>query len=100
MEVSQNISFQTSEKIKLLQEEKLQQLLSYLHLHSPFYKELFDQHHININKIKHLEDLSLIPATNKEDLQKRNNDFVCVGRDKIIEYTSTSGTLGSPVTIA
>jgi phenylacetate-CoA ligase len=27
-------------------------------------------------------------------------DFLCVGRDRIAEYTTTSGTLGSPVTIA
>ncbi len=94
------ISFRSSQEIKLLQEKKLQELLSYLNQHSPFYKELFSVRHINIGNIKHLEDLVLIPPTNKEDLQKRNNDFLCVSRDKIIEYTSTSGTLGSPVTIA
>src|SRR5579871_3737348 len=96
----QNISFHSPEKIKLLQEEKLQQLLSYLNAHSPFYKELFAEHNIETHKIRQLGNLSLIPPTNKEDLQKRNNDFLCVSRDKIIEYTSTSGTLGSPVTIA
>ncbi len=100
MQVSENISFQSSEKIKFFQEEKLQQLLSYLNLHSPYYKELFSGKDINVHEIKHLEDLSIIPPTQKEDLQKRNNDFLCVSRDQIIEYTSTSGTLGSPVTIA
>ena len=36
----------------------------------------------------------------KENLQQRNDDFLCVPRNRIIEYSSTSGTLGSPVTIA
>jgi phenylacetate-CoA ligase len=83
-----------------MQEQKLQDLLAYLNIHSPFYKELFDANNINIDDIKTLDDLKLIPTTVKEDLQKRNDDFMCVSRDQIIEYSSTSGTLGSPVTIA
>jgi phenylacetate-CoA ligase len=83
-----------------MQEQKLQELLAYLNAHSPFYKELFDANNINIDTIKTLDDLKLIPTTVKEDLQKRNDDFLCVSRDQIIEYSSTSGTLGSPVTVA
>lgn len=83
-----------------MQEQKLQELLAYLNIHSPFYKELFDANNINIDDIKTLDDLKLIPTTVKEDLQKRNDDFMCVSRDQIIEYSSTSGTLGSPVTVA
>lgn len=83
-----------------MQEQKLQELLAYLNIHSPFYKELFDANNINIDDIKTLDDLKLIPTTVKEDLQKRNDDFFCVNRGQIIEYSSTSGTLGSPVTVA
>jgi len=83
-----------------MQEQKLQELLAYLNAHSPFYKELFDANNINIDTIKTLDDLKLISTTVKEDLQKRNDDFLCVSRDQIIEYSSTSGTLGSPVTVA
>ena len=97
---SSQTSFLSKEKIKMLQEENLQHLLSYLNNHSPFYKELFSANKIDINKIKTLEDLQIIPTTTKESLQQRNNDFLCVEKNKIIEYTSTSGTLGSPVTIA
>lgn len=83
-----------------MQEQKLQQLLVYLNQNSPFYKELFAANNINIADIKTLNDLTRIPTTVKEDLQMRNDDFMCVSRDKIIEYSSTSGTLGSPVTVA
>jgi phenylacetate-CoA ligase len=97
---SSEISFRSTGKIKMLQEQKLQNLLFYVSKCSPFYKKLFSVNHIDIAKIKTLEDLTIIPTTNKENLQQRNDDFVCVPKNKIIEYTSTSGTLGSPVTIA
>jgi len=90
----------TTDKIIQLQELKLQQLLHYVSNNSPFYRELFAQHEIDVAAIKTLDDLRSLPATTKEDLQQRNNDFLCVDIGEIIEYTSTSGTLGSPVTIA
>lgn len=86
--------------IKLMQEQKLQELLVHLNTHSPFYKELFAKHGVDITSIKTLEDLTKLPTTTKEDLQQRNDDFLCVPKNQIIEYASTSGTLGSPVTIA
>src|SRR6201996_4327879 len=89
-----------TDKVKTAQEQKLQQLLLHLNQHSPFYKELFEKHQIDVTTIKTTEDLALIPTTGKEDLQKRNNDFLCVDKNTVIEYASPSGTLGSPVTIA
>ncbi len=83
-----------------MQEQKLVELLGYLSLHSVFYKDLFAKEGINIADIKTLADLAKIPTTNKEDLQQRNADFWCVPAEKVIEYTSTSGTLGGPVTVA
>jgi phenylacetate-CoA ligase len=92
--------FQSREQIKAMQEKKLQETVAYLNEHSPFYKELFTKSGFNSKGIRTIEDLNVIPTTVKEDLQQRNDDFLCVPRNKIIEYSSTSGTLGSPVTIA
>ena len=97
---SPEISFQSADQIQTMQERKLQELLAYTATYSPFYRELFDRHRIDIPAIHTLDDLAAIPPTTKEDLQRRNDDFLCVGRDRIAEYTTTSGTLGSPVTIA
>jgi len=91
---------QQESEITAMQEKKLQELLLYLSKHSPFYQELFANHGIDITAIKTLTDLKKLPTTEKDDLQKSNNDFLCVPAAKIVEYTSTSGTLGSPVTIA
>ena len=95
-----SLAYQPRHEVVNIQEQKLQELLAYLSRNSPFYKDLFAKHHIDISQIKTLDDLRLIPTTTKEDLQKRNDDFLCVEWGKIIEYSSTSCTLGSPVTIA
>jgi phenylacetate-CoA ligase len=84
----------------LIQEQKLKELLVYLSEHSPFYRQLFSKHKVNINDIRSIADLSLIPVTTKDDLQRQNDDFLCVPAVDVVEYMSTSGTLGSPVTIA
>ncbi|MGK6343110.1 phenylacetate--CoA ligase family protein [Chryseobacterium sp. DT-3] len=84
--------------IKKFQEHKLQELLMYLQTHSPFYKKLFKENGINISDIRTLEDLQKIPVTTKNDLQEHNHDFFCIPPDKIVDYSTTSGTLGDPVT--
>ena len=85
-------------EIKSFQEQKLLELLQYVNLNSPFYKRLFEKENIDVRTIKTLEDLRLLPVTTKEDLQKYNDDFLCIPANKIIDYATTSGTLGEPVT--
>jgi phenylacetate-CoA ligase len=41
-----------------------------------------------------------LPVTVKDDIQLHNWDFLSVPRTRIVEYTSTSGTMGKPVTVA
>jgi phenylacetate-CoA ligase len=84
----------------MTQEQKLQELLGRLSRQSPFYRRVFAEHKIDTGAIRSSRDLAFLPTTSKEDLQQYNNDFLCVPGNKIIEYASTSGTLGSPVNIA
>lgn len=90
---------QSTEVIRAYQEKKLCELLNYLDKNSTYYQKLFRRENIDISKIISLDDLRGIPVTTKDDLQKYNDDFICVSKDKIIDYATTSGTLGSPVTI-
>lgn len=85
-------------EIKKFQEQKLRELLVYLETHSPFYRKLFEENKIKIADIQTLEDLRKIPVTTKNDIQQNNDDFFCVTSDKIVDYSTTSGTLGDPVT--
>lgn len=95
---TQDIEFQSPEVIKAFQEEKLGETLRYLEANSPYYKRMFQSFGVNISKIKHIEDLVTIPFTEKKDMQLFNDDFLCVPRHKVIDYITTSGTLGDPVT--
>jgi len=95
-----DIELQPTAAIQRLQEQKLQELLAYLAAHSVFYRRHFATHGVDVAAIKTLAGLPAIPPTTKDDLQQHNWDFLCVPRNAIAEYTSTSGTLGRPVTIA
>lgn len=94
------IEYESQSVIKQFQESKLAETLVYLSEHSPYYQRLFAQYKIDISTIKTLEDLSTIPLTDKSDLQIHNDDFLCVSKERIVDYITTSGTLGDPVTFA
>jgi len=92
------IEKQSQADIVALQEKKLQEVLAYVNEHSAFYKQLFNEHNINVSAIKTLSDLTKLPTTCKDDLQRNNDAFRCVPKSAIVDYASTSGTLGTPVT--
>lgn len=92
------IEKQSQAEIIALQEKKLQEMLAYVNEHSAFYKQLFKEHNINVSAIKTLSDLTKLPTTCKDDLQRDNDAFRCVPKSAIVDYASTSGTLGTPVT--
>lgn len=94
------IEFEPVEEIKRFQEKKMKPALDYLTSKSPFYQNLFRKNNIVVERINHLEDLQQIPFTEKKDLQLYNAEFLCVRKEKIIDYITTSGTLGDPVTFA
>ncbi len=100
MNISMDNNFLRLPEIREIQEKKLQDLMGYLKIKSPYYKKIFRQLQIDPAKIRQLKDLVSLPTTGKEDLQMYNDEFLCVPASAVIEYTSTSGTLGSPVTIA
>ena len=91
------IEYTDRKQIEQCSLSKIQTALAYLNAHSPFYKNLFKEAKINIQAIKKLEDIHKIPTTSKDDLAKFNDDFLCVSPAEIAEWTTTSGTLGNPV---
>lgn len=94
------IETSTLETIKAFQEKKLRQTINYVAQHSPYYQGLFARHGIDPASITTLEELKQIPTTSKADIQKHNDDFICVPKEQLIDYVTTSGTLGDPVTFA
>ena len=98
--VPDNIDFAASDVIARLQDEKLRELVSYVAEHSPYYRALFADLNIRAEDIQSVSDLQQLPVTTKEDLHLHNEDFFCVPRKQIIDYVTTSGTLGDPVVVA
>lgn len=93
-----DIEYKLPDEIRHFQEERLQELISYLSAHSRYYQNLFKANGLSIDDIKTIDDLKKIPVTTKDDLYKFNKDFICVPPEKIIDYVTTSGTLGDPLT--
>ncbi|WP_461638041.1 phenylacetate--CoA ligase family protein [Labilibaculum euxinus] len=88
----------SQEEIVNYQEGRLPELFAYLTENSPFYSRFFKENNIKTENIKTMADFAAIPVTTKEMLQEFNMDFLCVDKGKVIDYITTSGTLGDPVT--
>lgn len=91
------IELKSPQEIKQFQEDELKKLLHYLKDNSTYYQRVFKRQNIQISDINTLEDLQKIPVTTKEDLQRYNDDFICIDSSTIIDYVTTSGTTGNPV---
>lgn len=93
-----DIEYKSPEEIKAFQEGLLKKHLEYLAEHSVYYRRMFASYGIDIASIRTLEDLVKLPFTEKKDLQIFNDDFLCCPKADIVDYVTTSGTLGDPVT--
>lgn len=93
-----DIEYCSVDEIKSYQDSLLVKALDYLSRNSRYYQRMFAENNIDISKIKTIDDLVNIPFTEKKDLQLFNDDFRCCPKEKIVDYITTSGTLGDPVT--
>ena len=94
------IQFASADAIAAFQEERLRDEVAYLYENSPYYRRMFDGCGMQPGDIRTADDLRHLPVTTKTDLQLHPGEFVCVPRNRIIDYVTTSGTLGDPVTFA
>ena len=94
------IQFASADAIAAFQEERLRDEVAYLYENSPYYRRMFDGCGMQPGDIRTTDDLRRLPVTTKTDLQLHPGEFVCVPRNRIIDYVTTSGTLGDPVTFA
>ncbi len=94
------IQFSSSEEIEKYQNKRLQEEIAYISQNSPFYQKMFASEAIDPAEIKSVADLQKLPVTTKEMLQRNNDEFIAVPKSQIIDYVTTSGTLGDPVTFA
>lgn len=88
------------EDLTQLQIERLQLTLNRVYRNVAFYNDLFDRGSVNIEVIKSLDDLKLLPFTTQEDLRKSYPyDMFAVPLKDIVRIHSTSGTTGKPIVV-
>jgi phenylacetate-CoA ligase len=92
-----NKSFDTGDQIVQKQTEALKKQLVYLAQKSPYYSRIFREHAVDISDIHSLEDLSKLPYTSKEDLNRYYPEMLCIEEKSIADTVVTSGTLGEPI---
>jgi phenylacetate-CoA ligase len=83
-----------SEKVQ----QSLVELIAYVSEKSPFYKQKYANLTLNINDLD-LYEYKKIPFTTKEDLAANDLNFLCVPKNEIAEYVTTSGTTGNPISL-
>jgi len=93
------LEFNSKETIEKEQFCLLQEELDYISKRSPFYRNVLRKIKIKPADIKSMHDLSSLPLTKKEQLQKHNWGFSCVDKKAIADIVSTTGTTGAPVFI-
>ena len=91
--------FPSLSEIQEIQSRELMKTIAHVATYSPYYRAMFRSNRIHVASIRNADDLQLLPFTTKEDLQQHSVDFLCVENRAVVEYSSTSGTLGTPVTV-
>jgi len=81
----------------VLQNRLLKNLVHSAYQKSRFYKNLYDEHGINLRQIQNKEDLQSLPIITKFDIKSHERDLY-IGSP--LRYRgSTSGTSGTPLTV-
>lgn len=84
----------TRHSLQNWQLERLQKMIAYTSINSPFYRGLF----AGLPNIRSLDDLDSYPFTNADDLSDNPAAFVCVSQEEVhrIVTLPTSGTTRNP----
>jgi len=81
--------------LKKIQSERLKNLVRYVEEKVPFYKNLFKEKKIDVNKISSVDDLKFLPFTVKSDLRDHYPfSLFAVPLSEVLEIHASSGTTG------
>ncbi|MCK4389443.1 MAG: AMP-binding protein [Desulfobacterales bacterium] len=89
------ISFSAPDDIREVQENRLREHLVYCREHSPYYRRTLNNSDMDCESIT-LEQLSVLPFTEKSDIEQHNDDFCAVSSARIVDIVLSSGTTGRP----
>jgi len=96
----QDIECMSPGDMKVLQAERLKQLIPYIYRNCPVYKQKLDAAGVSPDQIKSIDDIRRLPFTVKEDM--RDNypyGLFSTTQDQIREIHVSSGTTGNPTLV-
>jgi phenylacetate-CoA ligase len=96
----QDIECMIAGDMKVLQSERLKQLIAYIYRNCPAYKRKLDAAGVSPDRIKSIDDIKRLPFTVKEDM--RDNypyGLFSTPQDQIREIHVSSGTTGNPTLV-
>lgn len=94
------------DRLKLLEEAKLRRQLERTRATSPFYREKWAAAGVDPARVRHIEDLPLLPFTEKRELQETQEAYPpfganqCVPLDRLVRMQATGGTTSRPLRMA
>lgn len=98
IEQYQKAKFLGKKEIRLAQTAMLRSHLLYARENSTAYKSVLSRKGLDIERME-LEHLSLLPLTEKKDIESAPDSFLAVERHKIADIVLSSGTTGKPLPI-
>lgn len=83
------------DRLRMLQWERLQKLLTHAAEYSPFYRDVFSKHEISPESIQSANDLLRIPVTTKSDIRNNLENFISdqFDRNELVS-AKTGGSTG------
>jgi phenylacetate-CoA ligase len=91
-----NLAFRPPDEQRRAQETLLRAHLSRCQRHSPYYAATLGG--VQVDSFR-LEDVASLPVTTKEDIERRNADFLAVAPERVVDIVLSSGTTGKPTRI-
>ena len=89
----------SANRIREIQFEQLTRHLEFAYRHVPYYRCLFDEHDIQPNRIKDLNDFRRIPFLTRESLRDQFENLRSQVSIRGVQKLSTGGSTGSPVSV-
>ncbi|MCX5861991.1 MAG: phenylacetate--CoA ligase family protein [Desulfomonile sp.] len=85
----------SEKEFQLYQEIRLRSLIQHAYANVPYYRQLFDEHHIEPEDIRTLDDLKKIPLLTANIIKDRREDLVATNISHLNrEMSHTSGSTG------
>ncbi|MCS3924066.1 phenylacetate--CoA ligase family protein [Methanosalsum natronophilum] len=89
-----------ADELRVMQEQKLKNIIKYVYQHSPFYRTKFDNAGVKPEDIKTLDDVTKLPFTYKQDLRDTYpTGMFCVPNESLVRFHVSSGTTGKPTVV-